>query len=54
MALRLSTDDIRFINVFESYTGAKVRDCITDMDKIIVVVEKGQMGLAIGLSLIHI
>ena len=48
MALRLSTDDIRFINVFESYTGAKVRDCITDMDKIIVVVEKGQMGLAIG------
>ena len=49
MTLRLSTDDIRFINVFESYTGAKVRDCITtDAEKIIVVVEKGQMGLAIG------
>jgi N utilization substance protein A len=50
MGIRLSTEGIRYLTIFESITGASVKDCVVDEDndKIIFVVKKGEMGLAIG------
>jgi transcription termination/antitermination protein NusA len=38
------------MSLFQNVTGAVARDCIVDekMDRVIFVVNKGQMGLAIG------
>ena len=48
MTVKLDTEGIRYIGVFESLTGAGVKDCILDNDRVIMVVKKGDMGLAIG------
>ncbi|MFC2162932.1 NusA-like transcription termination signal-binding factor [Candidatus Altiarchaeota archaeon] len=46
--IRLSRDEIRYIMLFESMTGAKVRDCVESEDMMGFVVNEGDMGLAIG------
>jgi len=48
--VKLSSDEIRYIALFESLTGASARDCVIDEenDRIIFVVNEGDMGLAIG------
>ncbi len=54
--LKLSAEEIRYIAVFESMTGAVVKDCICDEqeNKILFIVKKGDMGLAIGRKGSHI
>ncbi len=48
--IRLGSDEMRYIALFESITGATANDCILDSscDRIIFVAKSGQMGLAIG------
>jgi N utilization substance protein A len=48
--IKLSTESIRYIALFEGLTGATARDCIVDEEnsRIIFVVKNGDMGLAIG------
>lgn len=48
MGVKLSTESIRYIALFESLTGANVKDCLIYDDKVIFVVRKGDMGIAIG------
>ena len=50
MEIKLTSDELRLISLFTSVTSATARDCIVDdkMDRVIFVVNKGQMGLAIG------
>ncbi len=38
---------LKYISLFETLTGAKVKDCFID-EKVTFIVEKGNMGLAIG------
>jgi N utilization substance protein A len=47
MGVKLGTEEIKYITLFESMTGASVKDCILS-DRIFFVVKQGQMGLAIG------
>lgn len=48
--VKLSTEGIRYIALFESLTGARARDCFEDMEnnRLVFVVKSGDMGLAIG------
>ena len=54
--VRLTTDEIRYFALFESMTGAMVRDCMMDEDEetLIYVIKNGDMGLAIGKNGINI
>ena len=48
--IKLTSDELRLISLFQSITSASARDCIVDekMERVIFIVNKGQMGLAIG------
>ena len=48
--IKLTSDELRLMSLFQNVTAAVARDCIVDekMDRVIFIVNKGQMGLAIG------
>ena len=48
--IRLTADEMRYIALFESITGATANDCVIDEEnnRIIFVTKQGDMGLAIG------
>jgi N utilization substance protein A len=54
--VKLSTEGIRYIALFESLTGARARDCYEDLEnnRLLFVVRNGDMGLAIGKGGDHI
>jgi N utilization substance protein A len=54
MGVKLSSESIRYLTLFESITGASVKDCMVQEDKIIFVVRRGDMGAAIGKGGINI
>ena len=55
-SIKLSTDQMRMISLFQNVTGATARDCIEDekQNRVIFVVNTGKMGLAIGKGGMHI
>jgi len=48
--IKLTSLEMRYIALFQSITGATVKDCIvdTDLNRIIFVVKEGNIGMAIG------
>jgi N utilization substance protein A len=48
--IKLTSEELKLMSLFQNVTGAVARDCIVDnrMERVIFVVNKGQMGLAIG------
>jgi N utilization substance protein A len=46
--IKLDTESIRYMTLFENVTKAMVKDCIPSEDKIIFVVREGFAGVAIG------
>ncbi len=49
-SIKLTTDEMRLMSLFQSITKVTARDCLDDQkyDRIIFVVNEGKMGLAIG------
>ena len=49
-SIKLTTDQMRLISLFQNVTKTTARDCLDDekQNKIIFVVNEGKMGLAIG------
>jgi len=48
--IRLTEEEMRYIALFESLTGATTKDCVYDpqMNRLIFLVKPGQVGLAVG------
>jgi len=48
--IKLTSEELGLISLFQSISGATAKDCIIDnkMNRVIFVVNKGEMGLAIG------
>jgi len=48
--IRLTSKEMSYIALFENMTGATARDCIVDdeLNRIIMVVKEGDLGVAIG------
>ncbi len=48
MGYVLDERSIQYISYFENITGASIDDCMNEDDRIVFIVKKGQIGLAIG------
>ena len=46
--MKLGKGELEYIQYFESVTRARVKDCIIDENNVVIVVEAGNMGPAIG------
>ena len=48
--IKITADEMRYIALFESISGASVKDCIVDEEqgRVIFIVSPGQVGVAIG------
>ena len=48
--IKITCDEMRYIALFESISGASVKDCIVDEEqgRAIFIVSQGQVGVAIG------
>jgi N utilization substance protein A len=46
--IRLGTEEIKYMTLFETLTGARVKDCIQVQNAMGFLVDKGDMGIAIG------
>ena len=55
-SIKLTTDQMRLMSLFQNVTGATARDCVEDekQNRVIFVVNSGKMGLAIGKGGAHI
>jgi len=55
-AIKLTTDQMRLMSLFQNVTGATARDCVEDeqQNRVIFLVNNGKMGLAIGKGGSHI
>ncbi|MEM0233103.1 MAG: NusA-like transcription termination signal-binding factor [Candidatus Nezhaarchaeales archaeon] len=54
--IRLSDEEMRYITLFESISGATAKDCIIDnnTNRVIFIIKKGEMGMAIGKNGVNI
>jgi len=46
--ITLSNETVQYMNMASKYSKAGIRDCVVEDDRVIFVVEKGQLGIAIG------
>ncbi|MBP2624612.1 MAG: NusA-like transcription termination signal-binding factor [Nitrosopumilaceae archaeon] len=54
--IKLTTDQMRLLSLFQNITGVTARDCVEDIkqNRVIFIVNSGKMGLAIGKGGSHI
>jgi len=46
--IMISNEDIQYINMASKITKSDILDCMVVDDKVVLIVKKGQLGLAIG------
>jgi transcription termination/antitermination protein NusA len=48
--IKLTSDEMGLMSLFQNISGATARDCVIDskVERVIFIVNKGEMGLAIG------
>lgn len=46
--IKLGPEEIKSMTLFETLTGARVKDCVQEGDSLGFLIERGDMGLAIG------
>ena len=46
--ITFDTGTIQFMKLFESLTGAKLKDCFLDREKLVFLVDEGEIGKALG------
>lgn len=46
--ITLSNEEMQYITMASKYTQANILDCVEAEDRLVFVVEKGQLGVAIG------
>lgn len=47
-SVKMGMDHFKFIGLFESMTNAHVKDCVILPDRLVFIINEGDMGLAIG------
>ena len=48
--ITFSNETVQYINIASKYSKARIVDCLVEDDRVIFVVEKGHLGMAIGLK----
>ena len=48
--ITLSNETVQYINMASKYSKARIMDCIVEEERVVFVVEKGQLGMAIGIK----
>ena len=46
--IKITQDEMKYIQLLQNMTGATIVDCIIEDDTIIFTVKKGEVGLAVG------
>lgn len=46
--ITFSNETVQYINLANKHSGAHIIDCVAEDDRIVFVVEKGELGIAIG------
>ena len=46
--MKLGMEELEYMNVIEKMTKARVKDCVLNEGELIIIIEEGNMGLAIG------
>ena len=46
--IKITQDEMKYIQLLQNMTGATIVDCIIDDDTLIFTVKKGEVGLAVG------
>jgi len=54
MDLKFDTSTMQYITLFENLTKARVKDCLGLEEKIVFIVNKGHLGLAIGKNSVNL
>lgn len=52
--IKLGAKEIKHMTLFETLSGAKVKDCVQEQNTLGFLVERGDMGLAIGKNGVNI
>ncbi len=46
--ITFSNETVQYISLANKYSGANIIDCVTEDDRVVFVVQKGNLGIAIG------
>jgi N utilization substance protein A len=54
LKITFDTEILKFMALFENMTRSKLKDCFFDRDKLVFLVDPGEMGKALGKNKMHV